>query len=184
LELNLSEFEHWGRERAIAAYEAGDAEAFVCSAPSNATLHVVFDNARQLKRRGIYESALIHGYVGTKTNFGNWTTPVLQFMFDFADRAKLLSAGEPLPDGDKFTVYRGVAGKGCKRRVRGFSWTLDYEKAEWFANRFNYFGDPAVFQATIDRADVLAYTNQRNEQEIICRPRSAKRIKSLALAVA
>ncbi len=43
-----------------------------------------------------------------------------------ADREKLLSLGDPIPDQEFFTLYRGISGgKGQARRVKGLSWTSD-----------------------------------------------------------
>ena len=56
-------------------------------------------------------------------------------------------------------IYRGGVDD------KGYSWSLDKEKAEWFANRFNF--DYEVFEKTINKSDVIAYLNDRNEDEII-----------------
>lgn len=62
-----------------------------------------------------------------------------------------------LPD-TPFTVYRG----GIKR---GFSWTLDLATAKWFSNRIGGTGE--VWQATVTKADIIAYYDGRNEKEVI-----------------
>jgi hypothetical protein len=68
-----------------------------------------------------------------------------------------------------FTVYRGV---NDRRYARGFSWTLDRERAEWFARRFSHDGrSPHLVTGTVARADVIAYLGGRGEQEILVRPR-------------
>ena len=59
------------------------------------------------------------------------------------------------------TIYRGGVDD------KGYSWTLDREKAEWFANRFNF--DYEVFEKTINKSDAIAYLSDRNESEIIYR---------------
>lgn len=66
---------------------------------------------------------------------------------------------EKLPD--ELKVYRGYV---PKRNKNGISHTLDKEKAEWFAKRFNANGE--ILERTVLKSKVL-YTNQRNEQEII-----------------
>lgn len=66
---------------------------------------------------------------------------------------------EALPD--EFTVYRGVS---VGRKEHGLSWTRNYDKAEWFANRF---GEGYVLKATIRKENALAYLNTRNEDEIV-----------------
>lgn len=59
------------------------------------------------------------------------------------------------------TIYRGGVDDN------GYSWTLDKEKAEWFASRFNF--DYEVFEKTINKSDAIAYLSDRNESEIIYR---------------
>jgi len=59
------------------------------------------------------------------------------------------------------TVYRGVS-KG--RNPMGLSWTDDYDKAIWFANRF---GKGFVQKAEISPKRILAYINSRDEKEIV-----------------
>lgn len=47
----------------------------------------------------------------------------------------------------------------------GLSWTLDRERAKWFARRWDK--NAGVHTVTIDKSEVFAYTDARNEQEII-----------------
>jgi len=61
----------------------------------------------------------------------------------------------------EFLIFRGYQGEFDD----GISWTLDKEKAEWFANRFNKKG--VVKALMVRREDVIAYFNDRQEQEII-----------------
>lgn len=61
-------------------------------------------------------------------------------------------------------VWRGAR----EHNKRGLSWTLDRDKAEWFASRFMQQGE--VIERTVERRDVFAYMNGRGEQEIILKP--------------
>ena len=73
------------------------------------------------------------------------------------------------------TIYRGGIDD------KGYSWTLDKEKAEWFANRWlmnGNMGDKSnvtnrhetnIFEKTINKSDAIAYLSDRNESEIIYR---------------
>jgi hypothetical protein len=61
------------------------------------------------------------------------------------------------------TVYRGQP----KRNARGMSWSLVRETAEWFAGRWQVFGDGWLLTATVKRADVHAFKDVRSEREII-----------------
>jgi hypothetical protein len=67
---------------------------------------------------------------------------------------------DKLPEA--FTVYRGyIEGKNKS----GLSYTTDKKRAMWFANRFGKNGK--VAELTVSKKDVLAYTNRRDEKEII-----------------
>ena len=69
---------------------------------------------------------------------------------------------------DTVTVYRGVTSHNAKN-IKALSWTLDREKAEWFAHRFNE--DGTVYEAEIDKQHILALFNGRNESEVIVDPK-------------
>lgn len=72
---------------------------------------------------------------------------------------------------DKIEVFRGVS---VGRLKYGLSWTDDYEKAEWFRKRFENIGQRKngenkcmMLKAIVDKKDVLAYFNTRNEKELV-----------------
>lgn len=64
---------------------------------------------------------------------------------------------------EEITVYRGT-GKGA-RHLLGLSWTLDYNKAKWFATRWNKKG--VIYKGKIRKKDVLAYFSRRSESEVV-----------------
>lgn len=63
-------------------------------------------------------------------------------------------------------VYRGaVEGEN----ERGLSWTMDRERAGWFAERFGKGGK--VWKTTVSpRTDIVAIFTGRNEDEVVLRP--------------
>jgi hypothetical protein len=73
------------------------------------------------------------------------------------ERARL----DDLPD--VITIYRGQP----KRNARGMSWSLVRGTAAWFAGRRPAYGDGWLLTATVNKRDVHAFKNDRNEQEII-----------------
>lgn len=75
---------------------------------------------------------------------------------------------------DQFTVYRGHQGFN----KRGYSWTLSFWTAKWFAQRFNQ-SKPGVIKATINKKDVIASILGRNEYEIVALPKNLKDIDSV-----
>ncbi len=108
-------------------------------------------------------------------------------MLDLADRKKLRNAGDALPGNGPFTLYRGVAGVGRARHVRGLSWTASLPDAKWFATRyalgfqspFACLENPAVYRVVVPADDVLAYLTDREEQEFIVLLPTSKRPKLL-----
>ena len=68
---------------------------------------------------------------------------------------------------DKVTIYRGVRDGDYKYEM---SWTLSKPKAEWFATRYDS-EKPIVLETTVNRNDILCYTNDRGESEVIINPK-------------
>ena len=65
-----------------------------------------------------------------------------------------------LPEG-QFKIYRGG-------HESGRSWSLNKETGEWFANRFRLSHEDYLFnERTITADDVLFYTNDRCEYEVV-----------------
>jgi hypothetical protein len=152
------------------AAQQGDVDELLMLLDNTRELCFVADNIAWLKSLGKYEHALLNAYTDTRLNFSRWSLDVLKHLFEVADRPALLAAGDPLPGPGPFTVFRGVAGTGAKRRLRGISWTADRDKAIWFAKRFAARGleCPTVFQTEIEAARVFACYNGRSEQEFLC----------------
>jgi hypothetical protein len=72
---------------------------------------------------------------------------------------------------DPFAVYRGV-GDRCYDTWRGLSWTLDQDKAHWFAQRFaEEYDQPIVLSGRIGKKYAFAYFSERNESEVVLWPR-------------
>lgn len=167
------------RDRAVEALDAGDVVGFLVTASNESSLDLVFWNQAHLQARGVYERGLMAAFIATRTNNHGWPLDHLRLLFELADRDRLRNEGDPLPGTGPFTVYRGVAGHGLARRVRGLSWTASPEQAAWFAGRLELH-DPAVFRVTVDENRVLAYSNERYEQEfIVSLPQSLRPMRVL-----
>jgi hypothetical protein len=165
LELIPGEF----RDAALARLVAGNGEGWLFYTNNMYGLELVWRNFRALRERGLYEQALLTAYQSVRTNTRG---QVAEFLFCNADKAKLRSLGAPLPHPGPFRLYRGVAGKGRARNVRGLSWTESFDVAKWFAERFarpdcNLLASPAVFEVTVPESAVLAYLTDRKEEEFI-----------------
>ncbi len=74
---------------------------------------------------------------------------------------------------DVLKIWRGVeSGEDVfEIRLLGCSWTLDFEKALWFAKRgrgpLNEEPYPLIFELEIKKEEVLSFITRRNESEII-----------------
>lgn len=100
-------------------------------------------------------------------------------LFNQADKQSLMTESEQKRFADlteTVTVYRGVTSYNAKN-VRALSWTLDRSKAEWFAHRFGE--DGKVYQAQINKADILAIFTSRNESEVVLNPRKLQQLKAV-----
>lgn len=157
------------RAEAVARLQAGDVCGFLGLASNTDGLDLIVKNFEMFHSSGRYEQALLWAFTITRTSHAHFPLEVLKTLFECADRTRLRAAGDPLPGSGPFTLYRGVGGVGRGRRVRGLSWSASEERARWFADRAKAFGlpDPAVFRVTVDDRDVLAYVDDREEQEFI-----------------
>ena len=79
---------------------------------------------------------------------------------------------------NEITVYRGGTEDIGKATYR-ISWTLSRDKAEWFANRNCLAGFPYhLYKGVIRRDKIIAYTNRREEEEIM-QYRNVRKIEEL-----
>jgi hypothetical protein len=67
------------------------------------------------------------------------------------------------------TISRSGAAPRTKRSIRGLSWTLDRDKAIWFAKRFSMLPrlTPRLVEGFVHKRHVLAYFGGRKEKEIV-----------------
>lgn len=67
---------------------------------------------------------------------------------------------------DEITIYRGY-----DFNQQGWAWTLNPEKAEFFARRASFFGSESfVATAVVKTNDIIAYIGSREEDEIVIDP--------------
>lgn len=155
-------------EQAKKAWEEDEnVEGIMCFMPNTLRLGFLADNIWEFKKFGVYEKALYEAYLTTRTNNHHYSQDMLTAFFNWADREKLRLLGSLIPEGESFTLYRGVSGKGRARRVCSFSWTESPNIAAWFAKRFSDLGDPAVFKVTVPREQILFCCDERNEKEYV-----------------
>lgn len=88
-------------------------------------------------------------------------TPERSRLMEDEEREALAKLPETL------TIHRGYT---LPHRKLGMSWTLERERAEWFARRFQRDEAAQVVTATVKKADVLAHFTGRGEAEIVVFP--------------
>jgi|APSaa5957512622_1039677.scaffolds.fasta_scaffold31692_2 hypothetical protein len=96
-------------------------------------------------------------------------------VFDYAKRNPIVQQALMDVEGDlelfdslddTFTVYRGIESKYSNED--SISWTLDKDKAQWFADRYAYRNNGAtVLTATGKKEDVFATFTGRKESEVV-----------------
>ena len=146
---------------------------------NDAYLLLFFDTIEDLLSPEDYSKLLVHCWKNSE--YSNCDANVrknkLLNYFKKADKKYLLSEEEQTTINslsDKVIIYRGVTPYN-KKNIRALSWTLDYNTAEWFANRFGQNG--TVYSATIDKNKIYAYFNDK-EQEVIVDPAFLENIKT------
>jgi hypothetical protein len=148
--------------------KTGDFEAISLHLDSDICFAFVVDNYKPLQDMEIFEEAFFETFIKAKTNNSNIPWSVISDLLKMADREKLMSKGDPLPEKkDTYTLYRGIAGKGAARRKYGQSWTGTFDKAKWFAKRLS-LEKPMVYKAIVPKDCICFYTNVRNEDEYVC----------------
>lgn len=168
-----------GRDQAVHALTEGDVSTFLSWMPegNNYWLDLVRDNKGLLHSLGLYEAATVEAFMGCRVNNAACSVDWLERLFSEMNPDRL-AALRPIPAGESFRVYRGVAGPRGRRRVRGLSWTGSKECAAWFAMRYaGKDSDPAVYVASVSRDDVWWHETGRKEDEFVVRPRSPRRLR-------
>lgn len=118
-----------------------------------------------------YCTALVDCWIGTEcpNQDPNFTKRQLLQLFEKANKNYIMTDEEwaelqELPQ--TVTIYRGVTDSGGGNE-KALSWTINPQVAEWFAKRFG--GQGKVYCATVDKDNILALFNGRNESEVIVR---------------
>jgi hypothetical protein len=128
-------------------------------------MYLLLRNWDWFATRGLAESALLVAWTSQKRTHAY--SPPVPRLLDTVDRAKLLAAGDPLPEGETFTLYRGISGDGDPY---GVSWTISLEIARFFAS-IPYWGPGTIHAITVPRSDIYAYLHDsgRRESEALLR---------------
>ena len=150
------------------AIEAGDIMLALMQCGYKYMVPFILDNWELLKNKGMYEKALASALTMPSKYHHHISLEKLQFLLTIANRATLEAEGDPIPEGESFTLFRGVTGKGAERRLVGISWTSDSDRFEWFTKSSADLENPAVFKAVMPRDAIYFYNNRNKEHEFVC----------------
>ena len=111
-----------------------------------------------------------HGKVGSMLFRANLGEKEVVQMFSMAPRQVLMASEDmdiftSMPS--EFTAWRGVS-SAAKYRTRGFSWTLNKDRAEWFALANAAHGTPLILEGRFKRESVLMCSTF--EEEVVINP--------------
>lgn len=104
----------------------------------------------------------------------NWifrlNKPEREFFMDEDERKALAK----MPD--LIEVHRGVSVPRVNHLGSGMSWTLDEDRAKWFAKRWPHQDGHhrRIIHGHVAKENVIAYLSGRNEEEIVCLSRHVK----------
>ena len=162
---NLEPIERLMRDQALEAIKHRDIVGFLGTESNEKGLEIVACNIRPLLANGLLEQAFVEAWIGTRTNWVTFPLRTIRRILRHCGRGRLRVAGDRIPSGDSFTLYRGVAGLGAMRRESGLSWTRSAERAGWFATQCEPLERPAVLVTEVSRDEVLFYSNAHNEDD-------------------
>jgi hypothetical protein len=148
---------------------------YIEEAVTGVTKFQVFLAIKPLLKGKLYWYALRNGYDCSDNLFHYRKDIKLAFTCKEPEREYLMNLKERrflenLPE--RITIYRGMTENELKQKSFGCSWTLKKEVAEFFANTYqrNYatnYLEKVVYELTINKSEVIAFFNQREEFEII-----------------
>lgn len=131
------------------------------------------NNIEALVASGKLERIMIDYYVMLDFPMRYLDIHLWENLFNFCDRDRLRKEGDELPKelGSEFTIYRG---QNLEEEL-GISWSLSKEKAAWFASNRNKEelvkkGKTGVIERRVTVDNILFYSNEREEQEIVVSP--------------
>jgi hypothetical protein len=157
------------------AIETGDTMAALMQCGYTYLIPFMLDNWLKLQEVGMYEKALAYALTIPRVNRYLTSLETVHFLLEMADKKALKAEGDPIPNEDNFTLYRGYSAKNTAKPMVGLLWTSDIERAKWHALDADNLENPAISKAIAPKDAIYLYNNQNREQEFICAiPRGIK----------
>ena len=138
----------------------------------------------ELVQGAVLKDSWTHGMLGSPLTVTGYSHRRLMGWFRGAAPQTLMDETErkvfaALPD--PLCVFRGGVGKTPKKAASGLGWTLDKDRAVFFADLFHRFFDQPryVLQAEVPRSAVFAYLDDRTEREVVLNYRRVRNLTVL-----
>lgn len=114
-------------------------------------------------------SEFIENYISIDFGFDKLSKSDIEFIFNSKTKEeKSITANKLKNFSDIIPVYRGL---GSKSLDEGYSYTLDFDVARFFAYRFSNKDDSVrIMEGYVKKSDVIEYIDDRGEAEIIALP--------------
>lgn len=159
-----------------ACYEEGDYEGMVMWIERPWRLKWVYENRELIKKNAGLEAfyAIVSETYSDTENACQLKDEALELFYYGNQPLLMMDSDEKAGFGqlpNELKIYRGVCLNKMdnKHDFLGCSWTMDYEKAKWFAERRGFKNNqyPLVYSLTVNKEDVLSYFTRRDEDEIL-----------------
>ena len=113
--------------------------------------------------------SFLNVYTRAEYNFRTLTIKILEELKRLKPNSVIQKLSKYTDDKGFITIYRGECTKSTSLN-KSLSWTLDKEKAEWFARRFLLTGETGtVYTAKANIKNVIGFYSGREESEVIIR---------------
>ena len=128
-----------------------------------------FDSVSKLLSKEDFSSLLADAWVSSDYANSDLNVSKKQMLLHFknAEKSTLMTESEKQTFNelaDIIVVYRGLSSNN-KSNIKALSWTTSFGRAKWFANRWEDRG--VIYAAEIDKKDVYAFFDRKNEDEVI-----------------
>ena len=143
--------------------------------PIGVTIFQVFLSLKPILKGKLYWETLREAYTMSDNLFNYRFDLRAAFMSEEENRDSLMSKKEQmvlntLPE--KIKIYRGVTTDEIDSKSFGLSWSLKREVAEFFAFKYRRNYDTSsslktVIEIEVDKNEIIAYFQDREEEEII-----------------
>jgi len=123
---------------------------------------IIFDHTPDALKYDLF----INAYCSAEYGFDAFTGKIINKIQQLKPKDLIELLKSKADTDGNLTLYRGESSKSSNVK-RALSWTLDRDKAIWFAKRFNFSGEGYVYNAKTNISHVIAYINDRSEEEIL-----------------